>query len=104
LRILNGLKEIAKEIGYTQAQVALAWTIANNDTSTCIFGASNISQLEDNLKCLELLQKWDYGLEEKCNKMLNNAPTPSMDFSNWQPREGRRSISIIDQAKKKAKL
>jgi len=103
LRILKGLSDIAKEIGYTPAQIALAWAVANQDTSTCILGASKISQLEDNLKALELLQKWNYDLEEKCNKLLNNAPTPSLDFRTWQPREGRRSVSVIDQAKK-AKL
>ena len=34
------------------AQLALAWTIANTDVSTAIFGASSLAQLEDNLGAL----------------------------------------------------
>lgn len=40
IKLLKGLEEIAKEVGCTQAQLALAWTIVNSDTSTCIFGAT----------------------------------------------------------------
>eukprot|EP00360_Condylostoma_magnum_P000011 CAMPEP_0168316424 /NCGR_PEP_ID=MMETSP0210-20121227/15420_1 /TAXON_ID=40633 /ORGANISM="Condylostoma magnum, Strain COL2" /LENGTH=32 /DNA_ID= /DNA_START= /DNA_END= /DNA_ORIENTATION= len=31
------------------AQLALAWVIKSNDVSTCLAGASRISQFEDNL-------------------------------------------------------
>lgn len=40
IKLLKGLEEIAKEAGCTQAQLALAWTLVNSDTSTCIFGAT----------------------------------------------------------------
>lgn len=40
------MAKIAKDIGCTQAQLALAWAIANTDVSTAILGASKVSQIE----------------------------------------------------------
>jgi len=54
LKILNQLGDIAKDLGYTQAQLSLAWAIANKDVSTCILGFTRLSQVEENLKALEL--------------------------------------------------
>lgn len=39
-------------------------------------GASKVSQVEDNLKSLELAKNWDEDLETKVNKILANAPEP----------------------------
>jgi len=39
----TALGEIAKEVGFTQAQLALAWSIAHKDTSTAILGFSRLS-------------------------------------------------------------
>jgi len=36
------LKAIADELGCTQAQLALAWAIANKDTSVAICGFSKV--------------------------------------------------------------
>ena len=71
---LNKLGEYAKELGYTQAQLALAWAAANKDVSTIIFGASKLYQLEDNLKSLELIGKWSHEIENKIEAILDNAP------------------------------
>jgi voltage-dependent potassium channel beta subunit len=54
LKVLNQLGDIAKDLGYSQAQLALAWAIANKDVSTCILGFTRLSQVEENLKTLEL--------------------------------------------------
>ena len=39
---LRALGDLAKELGFTQAQLALAWAIANRDVSTCILGFTKI--------------------------------------------------------------
>ncbi len=39
---LVALGELAKELGFTQAQLAIAWTVANTDVSTCLLGFSRI--------------------------------------------------------------
>lgn len=47
LKVLRGLEKVAKDEGITQAQLAIAWTLANQDVSTCLLGASKIQQLEE---------------------------------------------------------
>jgi len=42
---LNALTDVAKEIGSTLGNLALAWVIANKDVSVCIFGAKNKDQV-----------------------------------------------------------
>ena len=94
LKILKGLKEIAAELGWTQAQLALAWTIVNKDTSTCIFGATNEQQVEDNIKSLKVAQNWTPELEDRIEAVLGNQPEPSMDWNVWAPKTSRRKLVI----------
>jgi len=51
------LETIARELGASVAQLALAWVNRNPRVSTVILGASRLSQLQDNLKALELTPK-----------------------------------------------
>jgi voltage-dependent potassium channel beta subunit len=51
------LEGIAKELGCTVAQLAIAWVNRNPRVSTVILGASRLSQLQDNLKALEVTPK-----------------------------------------------
>lgn len=92
---LKQLNELAKELGVTQPQLALAWTIANQDVSTCILGASKMSQLEDNLKALDLLSKWNKDIDDRINKIFDNQPDPIMNFRHWTPYPSRRSTRLV---------
>lgn len=94
VKILKALEEIAAELGCSQAQLALAWTIVNKDTSTCIFGATNEQQVEDNVKALEVAQKWTPELEERIEAALGNQPEPAMDFNIWAPKQPRRKLAV----------
>jgi voltage-dependent potassium channel beta subunit len=49
------LEGIAAELGCSVAQLAIAWCAKNRNVSTVITGASKLSQLEDNLKAINLL-------------------------------------------------
>ena len=69
-KILQGLAEIAKELGATQPQLALAWNIVNRDTSTCILGATKVAQFEENLKAMEVARKWTPEIEQKIEALL----------------------------------
>ena len=42
IAMFKGIKDIADEMGVTQAQLALGWAIANKDVSTAICGYSQI--------------------------------------------------------------
>ena len=52
-----GLDALAREIGGTVAQLAIAWCAKNPNVSTVITGASRLVQLRDNLKAAELLPR-----------------------------------------------
>ena len=99
LKICRGLAEIAKEEGYTQAQLALAWVIASNDVSTLILGFSKISQLDENVKALELYNKWSKTLEGKIEKILENPVDPAINFRVFAPIPQRREIAVFGQQK-----
>lgn len=88
---MTKLEEIAKELGGTMAQLALAWTVVNQDTTTCIIGASKVSQLEENLKALNLVAKWTPDIEARVEAILGNQPESWKDFRSWTPIEPRRS-------------
>jgi voltage-dependent potassium channel beta subunit len=51
---VRNLKKIADELGVSRAQLALAWTLRHPGVSSAIMGATKVSQLEDNLKALEI--------------------------------------------------
>ena len=85
------LDAFAKELGYTQAQLALAWCIASKDVSTCMLGFSRIEQIDENLKALELYKKWNNDIEKRCEEILGNAPEPDMDWRKWGPQPNRRT-------------
>ena len=92
--ILDGLKETAEELGVTQAELALAWVIVNKDVSTCIIGASRLSQMESNLKAVDLATKWTPELEEKLAGILSNQPPSVISMLTFQPYPARRPERI----------
>jgi len=83
LVMLNKLNELAVSLGYTQPQLALAWAIANTDVSTCMLGFSRVSQVEENLKALELYKKWTPEIEAKVGAILGNDPDLDLDARAW---------------------
>jgi len=89
-KILCGLKAIADEAGFTQAQLALAWAVASKDTSTALLGFSRTSQIDENIKAIDLLEKWTPELEHKVNDCLGNCPVLETDWRTWQTPLPRR--------------
>lgn len=54
LLIADEVKQVAAELGRTQAQVALAWTLLNPAVTSTILGVRTQEQLADNLGALEV--------------------------------------------------
>jgi aryl-alcohol dehydrogenase-like predicted oxidoreductase len=54
LKIAEVVGQVAQEIGYSSSQVALAWIRAQSKAMIPILGASKLSQLQDNLACIEV--------------------------------------------------
>jgi voltage-dependent potassium channel beta subunit len=51
------LEAIARDLDCTLAQLALAWCLKNPNVSSVITGASRVSQVEENLKAVEVAPK-----------------------------------------------
>jgi voltage-dependent potassium channel beta subunit len=51
------LEEIAREMGCTLAQLAIAWCAKNPNVSTVITGASRVEQVRENMKAAEVMEK-----------------------------------------------
>ncbi|TCM17079.1 aryl-alcohol dehydrogenase-like predicted oxidoreductase [Novosphingobium sp. PhB165] len=60
LAIAQVTADVAKEIGCTPAQVALAWLLAHPDVDSPVLGARTPAQLEDNLGALEVTLSDDH--------------------------------------------
>ncbi len=74
---VDALVEIANERGVTVAQTALAWLLARPATSSVIIGANKMSQLEDNLKAVELKLS-----REEVERLSATTAPPSM-YPQW---------------------
>jgi voltage-dependent potassium channel beta subunit len=68
------LTPIARELGGSMAQLAIAWCIKNPNVSTVILGASRPEQLRENLGALELAAKLDDAAMNRVEAILDNKP------------------------------
>jgi voltage-dependent potassium channel beta subunit len=64
------LGDVAKELGCTTAQLALAWCLRNPRVSTVITGASRVSQVEENLKAVDVVPKLTPTLLERIDGIV----------------------------------
>ena len=55
--IVGKLEAVAKELGCTLAQLALAWCVRNPHVSTVITGATRVEQITENMKALDVAPK-----------------------------------------------
>ncbi|KAG5340072.1 hypothetical protein C0989_002871 [Termitomyces sp. Mn162] len=73
-------KIAAEELQTSPAALALAWVAKNPNTSTVILGASSAEQLKENLKALEVLPRLTPEIMEKIEAILNNKPSPPVNY------------------------
>ena len=52
------LEPLARDMGATPAQFALAWCLQNSHVSTVLTGASRVEQVHENMKALEFVDKF----------------------------------------------
>ena len=95
------LKDIAeKKLNCSLDQLAIAWIIRNPDCSTTILGASRVSQLEENVKAVEIAKKLDKELLLEIEKILDNVPKGEIDYRDWKELPSRRNLNLdIDYIK-----
>jgi voltage-dependent potassium channel beta subunit len=74
------LMPIADELGFTMAQLALAWCLKNPNVSTVITGASRASQVVENMKAMECAEKLTPAVMERIEIILNNKPEAESNY------------------------
>ena len=68
------LEPIAKELGCTMAQLALAWARKNENVSTVITGATTPEQVKENMASLEFVSALDADVLQRIDGVLMNKP------------------------------
>lgn len=75
LKTTAALEPIARDLGGTMSQLALAWCIRNPHVSTVITGASRLEQLKENFKALDLVPRLTPSVLEEIDRVLAPALT-----------------------------
>ncbi|MCP4574390.1 MAG: voltage-dependent potassium channel subunit beta [bacterium] len=75
------LEPIARDLGCTLAQLAIAWCLSNDDVSTVITGASRASQVSENMEALAVAERLTPDLLETIETILDNRPRGE---HNWR--------------------
>jgi aryl-alcohol dehydrogenase-like predicted oxidoreductase len=89
------LKDIAKKkLNCSLAQLAIAWIIANPDCTRTILGSSRVSQLEENIKAVEIYKKLTKEILLEIEQILENAPKGEIDYRDWAELPSRRNINL----------
>ena len=68
------LEPLARELGMSQAQLAVAWCLKNPNVSTVILGASRVEQLAENLDAMEKVELLTEPVLERIEVILDNRP------------------------------
>ena len=64
------LDVVAKDLGCTLAQLAIAWCARNPHVSSVITGASRVEQVKENLKALEVVPRITAPMLERIDKIV----------------------------------
>ena len=64
------LQAIAKDLGVTSGQLAIAWVLRRKEVSTVITGASHPEQLDENLGAAEIVDKLDNDVQERIDAAI----------------------------------
>ncbi len=68
------LEKVAKELGITTAQLAIAWLLRRKEISSVITGATKVSQLKENIAAGEVADKLSNDILERIEEILDNDP------------------------------
>ena len=77
---VRSLSGIAKELGCTVAQLALAWCLRNPNVSTVITGATDPKQVRENMGALAVVGRLTDDVIDRIEGILENRPGPPQDF------------------------
>lgn len=68
------LNELSNDLGMTLPVMSIGWCLKNENVSTVILGASKMSQLKENMKSIDALNKLDEKAIKQIEEILQNQP------------------------------
>jgi voltage-dependent potassium channel beta subunit len=74
LEKVRKLTRLSEELGISMPHLSLAWCLKNPHVSTVILGASRLSQLENNLKAFDMVEKLTPEVMNKIEAIVDNRP------------------------------
>ena len=74
IQVVRELETVAKDLGLTTAQLAIAWLLRRKEVSSVITGATKLKQLEENLAAADAVDKLDDAVLEQIEQVLDNMP------------------------------
>jgi len=77
LKIVAQLEPLASDMGATLAQFSLAWCLQNPHVSSVITGASRVSQVHENMKALDFVDKFTPDVMAEIDRLLGQG-VPSL--------------------------
>jgi len=77
LKIVAQLEPLASDMGATLAQFSLAWCLQNPHVSSVITGASRVSQVHENMKALNFVDKFTPDVMAEIDRLLGEG-VPSL--------------------------
>ena len=70
--VVGELESVAKDLGCTLAQLAIAWVMSNPNVSTVITGASHVAQLQENMKAAAVRDQISDEIKEKIEAIVGS--------------------------------
>ena len=77
---IRQLNALADQLGISLTHLSLAWCLKNPNVSTVILGASRLSQLQDNLKALDVLPQLSEEVIAQVEAIVDNKPAAPERF------------------------
>ncbi|KAI7988667.1 putative voltage-gated potassium channel subunit beta [Camellia lanceoleosa] len=74
LKKVNGLKPIADKLGVPLSQLAIAWCATNPNVSSVITGATKESQIQENMKAVDVIPLLTPTVLEKIEAVVQSKP------------------------------
>ena len=88
IAMVEKLRPIADELNCSVAQLSTAWCVVNENVSTVLVGASRPSQLEENLKAYDVVEKITPEIKARIDAIFKIIPDfgPVDEFSSMRKR------------------
>ncbi|KAF2285612.1 hypothetical protein GH714_005807 [Hevea brasiliensis] len=92
---LENYKPIADELGVPLSQLAIAWCAANPNVSSVITGATKESQIQENMKAIDVIPLLTPAVMEKIEAVVQSRPKRPESYRTMEVNTGNDGMSKV---------